>query len=314
MHGLAYRLPVRARLLGAATDNSAADETSIVAETGVRLIPMSRTKMRLHAWVVNEIELPDDRHTIETVNRRLEKMGIERLYAHIVRMAIGWQSHNSQEKAMIRLLLVDDHPIVLEGLRSIFESSDDCQVIGKLTGSVDLHTRILMHAAELDLVLLDARMPDFDPITTVRALAATHPPLRILILSSYDSPEYVHGLINAGAQGYILKDEPRETLLSAVRIVAAGDMYISPRVARVYVQRQRRYNEARDRLIELTDREREVLRLVGAGHDNEQIGNELTISYDTVKNHLRNIYAKLGVTNRYQAIVFAFRSGLISLE
>jgi DNA-binding NarL/FixJ family response regulator len=101
---------------------------------------------------------------------------------------------------------------------------------------------------------------------------------------------------------------------SAVRIVAAGDMYISPRVTRVYVQRQRRYNEVRDRLIELTDREREVLRLVGAGYDNEQIGNELTISYDTVKNHLRNIYAKLGVTNRYQAIVFAFRSGLISLE
>jgi DNA-binding NarL/FixJ family response regulator len=215
---------------------------------------------------------------------------------------------------MIRLLLVDDHPIVLEGLRSIFESSDDCQVIGELTGSVDLHTRILVRAAELDLVLLDARMPDFDPIATVRALAATHPPLKILILSSYDSPEYVHGLINAGAQGYILKDEPREIILSAVRIVAAGDMYISPRVARVYVQRQRRYNEARDRLIELTDREREVLRLVGAGYDNEQIGNELTISYDTVKNHLRNIYAKLGVTNRYQAIVFAFRSGLISLE
>jgi DNA-binding NarL/FixJ family response regulator len=227
---------------------------------------------------------------------------------------LGWQSHISREKAMIRLLLVDDHPIVLEGLRSIFESSDDCQVIGELTGSVDLHTRILVRAAELDLVLLDARMPDFDPIATVRALAATHPPLKILILSSYDSPEYVHGLINAGAQGYILKDEPREIILSAVRIVAAGDMYISPRVARVYVQRQRRYNEARDRLIELTDREREVLRLVGAGYDNEQIGNELTISYDTVKNHLRNIYAKLGVTNRYQAIVFAFRSGLISLE
>ncbi|MBO9327037.1 MAG: response regulator transcription factor [Roseiflexus sp.] len=215
---------------------------------------------------------------------------------------------------MIRLLLVDDHPIVLEGLRSIFESSDDCQVIGELTGSVDLHTQILVRAAELDVVLLDARMPDFDPIATVRALTAMHPPLKILILSSYDSPEYVHGLINAGAQGYILKDEPRETLLSAVRIVAAGDMYISPRAARVYVQRQRRYNEARDRLIELTDREREVLRLVGAGYDNEQIGNELTISYDTVKNHLRNIYAKLGVTNRYQAIVFAFRSGLISLE
>jgi DNA-binding NarL/FixJ family response regulator len=87
---------------------------------------------------------------------------------------LGWQSHNSREKAMIRLLLVDDHPIVLEGLRSIFESSDDCQVIGELTGSVDLHTRILVRAAELDLVLLDARMPDFDPIATVRALAATH--------------------------------------------------------------------------------------------------------------------------------------------
>ncbi|GAB4199779.1 MAG: hypothetical protein OHK0022_20310 [Roseiflexaceae bacterium] len=112
----------------------------------------------------------------------------------------------------------------------------------------------------------------------------------------------------------MLKDEPRATLVSAVRIVADGDMYMSPKVATVYVRRQRTLASDRDRLLTLTDREREVLGLVGSGYDNQEIGDRLKISYETVKNHLRSIYGKLSVANRYQAIVFAFRNNLIRLD
>lgn len=112
----------------------------------------------------------------------------------------------------------------------------------------------------------------------------------------------------------MLKDEPRMTLISAVRIVAEGDMYISPKIAHVYVQRQRRMLEDHDHLMRLTEREREVLRLVGSGCDNQQIAMTLTISGETVKNHLRNVYSKLGILNRHQAIVFAFRNGIAQVD
>lgn len=135
-----------------------------------------------------------------------------------------------------------------------------------------------------------------------------------MILSSYDNSEYVLGLLNAGARGYALKDEPRATLISAIRIIADGETYMSPKIASVYIRQQRRLIEDRDRLLDLTGREQEVLGMVGIGLDNQQISDRLNISYETVKNHLRNIYSKLGLTNRYQAIVFAFRSGVAKVE
>lgn len=215
---------------------------------------------------------------------------------------------------MIRLVIADDHPVVREGLRIIFESDSEIAVVEEITQGKEVCNRVTALWPQFDILILDVRMPHFDPIATVQQLTNTLNDIKILVLSSYDNPEYVTGLLNAGARGYMLKDEPRMTLISAARIVTEGDMYISPKIAHVYVQRQRRLLEDHDHLMRLTEREKEVLRLVGSGCDNQQIATTLTISGETVKNHLRNVYSKLGILNRYQAIVFAFRNGIAHVD
>ncbi len=218
------------------------------------------------------------------------------------------------EQHGIRVLIADDHPVVRAGLQALLQTRNDIHVVGEITCGKDVLTAVAQHAHSLDLLILDAHMPDFNPVKAVREIRAQFPALRILILSSYDDREYVTGLLNAGVHGYVLKDEPPATLFAAIRTVAEGEMYLSPRIARVYVRHQRRLMNERDLLLELTDRELEVLRLVGKGYDNHEIARMLTISYETVKNHLRNIYSKLGLTNRYQAIVFAFRHNIVELD
>lgn len=215
---------------------------------------------------------------------------------------------------MVRLVIADDHPVVRAGLRAVFETDTDLRVVEEIASGADVLDRVQHLWPAFDLLVLDARMPRFDPVATVRQLTQMYDDLKIMVLSSYDNSEYVNGLLNAGARGYVLKDEPRATLISAVHIIVNGDTYMSPKIASVYVQQQRRLIDDRNLLLELTDREREVLQLVGAGYDNQEIGNALTISYETVKNHLRNIYGKLGIGNRYQAIVFAFRNGIVDLQ
>lgn len=210
---------------------------------------------------------------------------------------------------MIQVILADDHPIVRAGLRAILETTGTMQVVAEADSGASLRHALNMQPS-FDLLFIDVRMPDFDPIVAVEEIRSQYPALKIVVLSSYDQPEYVHGLLNAGANGYILKDELTLKLVSALHVVLAGDIYLSPRIARVYVQQQRRRSGDDDRLAQLTRREREILRLIGNGLDNHEIGAQLTISRETVKNHLRNIYDKLGFTHRYNAIVFALRSGL----
>ncbi|WP_026370817.1 response regulator [Kallotenue papyrolyticum] len=215
---------------------------------------------------------------------------------------------------MISLIIADDHPVVRAGVRAMLEAEGNLRVVAEIGHGAEIDPTVARHCHETDLLLLDARMPGLEPIAAVRALSVSAPELKVLVLSSYDESEYVTGLLHAGARGYILKDEPRATLIAAIRTVADGDMYLSPKVAGVYVRHQRQRATERDRLLTLTERELEVLRLVGAGYDNQAIGAALTISYETVKHHLRNIYGKLGLTNRYQAIVFAFRNRLVASE
>lgn len=215
---------------------------------------------------------------------------------------------------MIRLIIADDHPVVRAGVRAMLEAAGDLRVVAEIGHGAEIVPTVARHRHETDLLLLDARMPGLEPIAAVRTLRLSAPELKVLILSSYHECEYVTGLLHAGAHGYLLKDEPRATLIAALRTVADGDMYLSPKVAGVYVRHQQHRAAEHDRLQTLTARELEVLRLVGAGYDNQAISAVLTISHETVKHHLRNIYGKLGLTNRYQAIVFAFRNRLVAGE
>lgn len=210
---------------------------------------------------------------------------------------------------MIKVIIADDHPVVRAGLRAILEATDTMQVVAEADSGAALRAVVEGHPP-FELLITDVRMPDFDPIAVIERIRLSRPALKIVVLSSYDQPEYVQGLLNAGASGYILKDELTVKLASALQVVLAGDIYLSPRIARVYVQHQRRRSGEHDRLQQLTRREREVLELIGNGLDNHEIGEQLTISRETVKNHLRNIYDKLGFAHRYSAIAFALRSGL----
>lgn len=220
---------------------------------------------------------------------------------------------SEKDLTRIRLIIADDHPIVRQGLRILFESSGQFEIVHEFDTGHRMAEVILTLWPGFDVLILDAHMPHFQPISVVSQLVSALPEIKIIVLSSYDNPEYVTGLLNAGCRGYILKDESPDSILSAVRIVHDGDTYMSPKVASVYVRRQRSNSSDLERLASLTEREREVLSLVGKGYDNSQICNTLVISYETVKNHLRNIYGKLGVENRYQAILFAIRVRLVDV-
>jgi DNA-binding NarL/FixJ family response regulator len=218
----------------------------------------------------------------------------------------------------IRILLVDDQPLLRTGFRLILESEHDLAVVGEAgdgAQAVEL-TRALLP----DVVLMDIRMPGVDGIEATRRIvrdrAATHDP-RVLILTTFDLDEYVVEAVRAGASGFLLKDAPPEDLIAAIRIVAAGDAIVAPSVTRRLLDKFAtrlpavRQDGPPPSLKTLTEREREVLGHVARGQSNAEIARELVVSETTVKTHVGNLLAKLGLRDRVQAVVFAYETGVI---
>jgi DNA-binding NarL/FixJ family response regulator len=218
----------------------------------------------------------------------------------------------------IRVLLVDDQPLLRTGFRLILEAEGDIAVVGEAgegkTG-VEL-TRTMLP----DVVLMDVRMPGMDGIEATRRIvrggAASHDP-KVLILTTFDLDEYVIEAIRAGASGFLLKDAPPEDLVEAIRIVGAGDAIVAPSVTRRLLdQFASRLPAVRatgrpPALDTLTEREREVLRHVARGMSNAEIAAALVVSETTVKTHVGNVLAKLDLRDRVQAVVYAYENGLI---
>lgn len=204
----------------------------------------------------------------------------------------------------IRLLLVDDHPIVREGLRAVLAAEADFEVVGEC-GTGD---EAIAVAARLrpDLVLMDLRMPGLDGAEATRRILAAGGRTRVLVLTTYDDDRDILTAIEAGAAGYLLKDTPRQTLTAAVRDAAAGQTVLAPPVAAKLVTRVRGAEEPG-----LTRREVDVLRCVARGQSNRQIAEELFISETTVKTHLLRAYAKLGVDDRTAAVITAIARGIL---
>jgi DNA-binding NarL/FixJ family response regulator len=202
----------------------------------------------------------------------------------------------------IRVVLAEDHHLVRAAIASLLA---DLEVVGEVPEARVLATMVA--ALKPDVLVLDAHMPGHRVIEGARELRATHPEVRILVLSAYNRLEYVRGLLGAGAAGYVLKDDPPEALTAAVRAVAHGRQWLSPRVTDLLVKS----SAGRDsRLVEeLTGRETEVLRLMAAGHRNERIAEALEITEQTVKNHVRSIFGKLGVETRVEAVLHAIAEG-----
>ncbi|MGY0231574.1 response regulator [Longispora urticae] len=206
---------------------------------------------------------------------------------------------------MTSLLIVDDHPVVRDGLRGMFAGSAEFEVLGEAADGVEA----VRLAAELrpDVVLMDLRMPGGDGVTAIRALKAAGSTSRVLVLTTFDTDTDVLPAIEAGATGYLLKDTPREELFRAVRSAARGEAALSPAVAGRLMGQLRREPAAEP----LSQRELEVLGLVATGHSNREAARVLFISEATVKTHLLHIYAKLGVNDRAAAVGEAFTRGLL---
>jgi DNA-binding NarL/FixJ family response regulator len=205
---------------------------------------------------------------------------------------------------VIRLLIVDDHPVVRDGLRGMFAGDDRFQVVGE-AGNGD-EALAVARSARPDVVLMDLRMPGMDGVTTIDALRRQGSAARVLVLTTYDTDSDVLPAIKAGATGYLLKDTPREELFRAVSAAYRGESVLSPAVAgRLMGQLRSPGREP------LSQRELEVLRLIARGSTNRETAAQLFISEATVKTHLLHVYAKLGVRDRAAAVATAFERGLL---
>jgi DNA-binding NarL/FixJ family response regulator len=207
----------------------------------------------------------------------------------------------------IRLLIVDDHPVVRDGLRGMLESQPDFEVVGEAgDGSEAVH---MVGSLNPDIVLMDLRMPVMDGVTALGEIKANNPQVHVLVLTTYDSDADILPAIEAGAAGYLLKDSSKEELYDGIRAAARGETVLAPAVAARLVGRMRAPAEEK-----LSSREVEVLQLVAEGPSNSEIAQQLHISQATVKSHLVNIFGKLGVSDRTAAVTMALRKGILRLE
>lgn len=216
----------------------------------------------------------------------------------------------------IRILIADDQALVRSGLRMLLETADDLEVVGEAGDG--LEALELARDLSPDVVLMDIRMPGTDGIEATASLGADErtSALKVLVLTTFDLDEYVFRALRAGASGFLLKDTDPDDLIDAVRVVAGGEALLAPSVTRRLIAEFARHPAASApdaaALADLTDREREVLALVGRGLSNAEIGSALFISPATAKTHVSHVMLKLGARDRAQLVVTAYESGLVT--
>ncbi len=212
----------------------------------------------------------------------------------------------------IRVLLADDHAVVRKGICDFLEEDKEIHVVAEASDGEE--ALALIAREKPDVAVLDIQMPRLNGMDATRRIKSEFPSTRVLILTAYDDDPYVFAALQAGASGFLLKTGGSDELVHAVHAVAAGETALSPAVAKKLVQRAAGV-PAREELIEpLTEREVEVLRFAAKGMGNKQIAVELSISDRTVQGHLANIYSKLHVTTRTEAVMFAVREKWIALQ
>lgn len=206
-------------------------------------------------------------------------------------------------KTRITVLVADDHPVVRKGLIALIEHEPDLVVVGEASNGREAMLRFEELAP--DVLLMDLRMPEMEGADAVTAIREGHPDAKVIILTTFDGDEDIYRALRAGAKGYLLKDAPPSELIGAVRAVHAGGRSISADAAMKMAERASE--------LDLTEREREVMQLITQGLSNLDIASELSISEGTVKFHVGNIFAKLGVEDRTQAVIVALKRGLVRL-
>jgi DNA-binding NarL/FixJ family response regulator len=216
---------------------------------------------------------------------------------------------------LIRVVLVDDHTIVRAGLKAVLGSARDISVIGEASNGREAIA--LAERFHPDVVVMDLSMSEMDGIQATKALAAKGPTPRVLILTMHAEEEYLVPLLEAGAAGYLVKSAADRELVDAVRAVARGDLYVRPAAARVLakgIKKKDEHADERARFEKLTDRERDVLRLIAEGYTAPEIGEKLHISPKTVDTYKQRINEKLGLTHRAEYVKFALKLGLLQTD
>jgi DNA-binding NarL/FixJ family response regulator len=213
----------------------------------------------------------------------------------------------------VRVLLADDERLVRAGFRMILNAEPDIEIVGE---AADGHEAVAAaRRLRPDVVLMDIRMPGLNGIDATARLLEDEGAPRVVVVTTFDSDEYVFAALRAGASGFILKDAPEDQLISAIHTVADGGALLAPSVTRRLLDHYARHspmNSANDVLAQLTARETEVFRLVARGYSNAEIAHELWMSEHTVKTHVAHLLAKLAVRDRVQAVVLAYESGLVA--
>jgi len=219
---------------------------------------------------------------------------------------------NQQAEKTIRLLICDDQAIVCEGLRAILAPVTQIEVVGIANNGIDAID--LTRAKQPDVILMDLKMPKMNGVQATKAICEQFPNVRILVLTTFDADEWVIDAIRSGAAGYLLKDTPQEELVSAIIGTAHGLSHIDPHIAGKILDRVSRHPASvtpdLTLISQLSDREREVLRLLATGLSNTEISQTLFLTEGTVKNYVSALFSKLGVTDRTQAAILAIRAGL----
>jgi DNA-binding NarL/FixJ family response regulator len=225
--------------------------------------------------------------------------------------------HDADQR--VRVLIADDQALVRAGFRMILEAQDDLDVVGEAADGDEAAE--LAASTEPDVVLMDVRMPRCDGIEATRRIVGARPQTRVVVLTTFDLDEYVYDALEAGASGFLLKDVGRDELVRAVRVVADGDALIAPAITRRllsdFVERRPQADRPEPTAVgnaanALTPRELDTMLLLGRGQSNAEIAAELVVSEHTVKTHVGNIFAKLGLRDRIHAVIYAYENGLIT--
>jgi DNA-binding NarL/FixJ family response regulator len=214
----------------------------------------------------------------------------------------------------IRVLVADDQSMVRAGFRMLLGGEEDIEVVAEASNGLEAVEKAARFRPTV--ILMDIRMPELDGLEAARRILAADDTARVLILTTFDLDEYVYEALRLGASGFVLKDEPPEQLLSAIRIVAGGEALLSPAITTRVIERFTRIPQPTPpkELEELTERELEVFRLIARGLSNAEIGRELYISDTTVKTHITHILQKLKLRDRVQAVVLAYQSGVFDSD
>ena len=226
-----------------------------------------------------------------------------------------FRSQNLTEPRILTILIADDHPMLRRALRSLLEKEDDFQVIAEAGDGEEAIK--LADALNPDMIIMDIGMPRVNGLEATRRIKASHPDIAILVLTVHDDAEYIFGILEAGAAGYIIKSEFDEQILQAIRGVAAGETVLSASITKQllhYVMKHRVRQPSIEQVEQLTTREMEILRLAARGLSNKDISEKLNVSVHTVKGNLMDIFGKLEAASRTEAVMKGLLAGYISLD